>query len=81
VIRAVNGVLDWAERRTWVVAAAGCLLGTGLGTVSRSGWRGWGWGLLAAGIVLTAIRPAGTQLRRRHEIREIRRLAEGSRVT
>lgn len=69
----LNLVLDRADRLPWFYPAfAGLVLGIGIG------WgilhdSAWGWPFLAAGLILMAIRPAGTSLRRYLLIRQCRR--------
>jgi hypothetical protein len=71
ISRYVNQVLDRAERLGgWFPCLAGALLGWGVGWAVQG--AGWAWGLLAAGLVLSAVRPAGTSLRRRLLIRQVR---------
>jgi len=68
----VNTVLDRAERMGWWYPAfAGFLLGSGIDAAIFQS-ESFGWALLAAGIALSLIRPAGTSARRRHRIRQVR---------
>jgi hypothetical protein len=65
-----NQVLDRAEQQPWIIPAGAVSLGFGLGYSIRGAW--WGWPLLAAGLILAAVRPLGTDLRRRARLRQIR---------
>ena len=64
----VNAVLDRSESMgRWFPALAGALLGGGIDAVARQG-EPWGWVPLGAGLLLAAVRPAGTTLRARRRI-------------
>jgi len=79
VIRYLNTVLDRAERLGWwVPVVAGLSTGTGTGQVLQH--QAWAWGLLAAGLVLMAIRPAGTAIRARYRIRRAKRLLDAAKA-
>jgi hypothetical protein len=73
---ALNRVLNWADRRgRWWVVLAGVLIACIAWAFPDGGWVLWL--LTAAGLVMTAIRPFGTQQRRRVLIRQAwRRLNE-----
>jgi hypothetical protein len=67
----VNRVLDRAEQRGswWPVIA-----GNGVGFGGLWTWQGYwiGWPVLALGVIMTLIRPAGTSLRWRLILRQAR---------
>lgn len=68
----MNAILDWAQRRgSWVPCTAGVLSGLGISIVITG--SGDGWLFLGAGVMLTAIRPAGISLRRRVLLTQVRR--------
>lgn len=67
----VNKVLDRAEGMQFHIPIAAVSLGTGLGQVLNG--HSYGWFFLGLGLVMTAIRPFGTSLRRRLIIRQIHR--------
>jgi hypothetical protein len=76
----IDPVLDWAERRTfWTMTAAG-LTGFGVGNLFQGNL--WGLLMLVPGLVLTAVRPFGTGLRRHALLRQARQaLDENKRRT
>ena len=70
----LDPVLNWAERRTFWTMTAGFTTGEGVGLLLQDHW--WGWLVLTPGLILTAIRPAGTHLRRRALRREVRKILD-----
>jgi hypothetical protein len=66
-----NRVLNRAERMPLLIPAAAVFLGSGIDQLLQG--HGLGWCLLGPGLLLTAIRPAGTGLRRTLRIRALRR--------
>ncbi len=70
----VNKILDRAERLWWMPLLAGILIGSGIGLTLNWIYYGPAWLLpLAAGFAVMLIRPLGTDVRRRHRIRQARR--------
>lgn len=70
-------VLNWAENRTMYVPVAGFTTGSGIVQLTESHW--YGWLLLATGLILTAIRPVGTGLRRHVLNRQMRQALDEAR--
>lgn len=75
----VNRVLDRAERMRGFPLVAGAAIGTGV-SWGLAGWW-WAWLILAAGVILSLIRPVGTSLRPWLMIRRARRMVAARRRT
>jgi hypothetical protein len=66
----IDPVLDWAERRAFWTVTSWLLIGFGFGNLSQGKW--WGLLMLLPGLVLLAVRPFGTGLRRYTLLRQAR---------
>jgi hypothetical protein len=67
----VNRVLDFAERQGWWPFLTGALTGFAVLSLVQGFWPAWAF--LAAGLTMTAVRPAATSARRRLLVRDARR--------
>jgi len=71
LIMYVNRILDRADRIPGFPSIAALLCGAGIGGALHGAV--YGWACLPAGLILAAIRPGGTCLRRYLLIRQLRR--------